>query len=78
MAFRDRLAKRKVYVDEKPVVIDANAMPEDILEAVRKNPQNYSLVTVDQAGNNQLVPSGQRIAPEDGQRFETNLTGYGG
>ena len=78
MTFRDRLRKRRVYVDEIPVEIDENAMPEDILEAVRKNPDNYQLTTVDQAGNNQLLPSGQRIATEDGQVFETNLAGYGG
>ena len=68
----------RIYVDDLPVQVAEEVTAAEILQAVGKNPQNYSLVTQDEQGNGQMVPSARRIKPVEGQPFEANLPAIGG
>ena len=68
----------RIFVDGAQVDVAEKVTAAEILQAVGKSPQNYSLVTVDEQGNGQMVPSARKIKPVDSQRFEANLPGIGG
>jgi len=68
----------RIYVDGAPVDVAEKVTAAVILQAGGKNHQNYSLVTQDEQGNGQMVPSARRIKPVDSQRFEANLPAIGG
>ena len=76
---RDSLRRKKrVIVDETPIEVDAETTSSDLIRASGRNPTTYSLITKDDLGEYQLIPSGRRITVKNNQRFETNLTGRGG
>jgi hypothetical protein len=77
--FRQDAPKRTtVYVDDVPVRVAEEVTGAELLRAAGKSPDNYSLVTQDEQGGSQLLPSSRRIKPVASQRFEANLPGIGG
>jgi hypothetical protein len=75
---QDAPKRTTVYVDDVPVRVAEEVTGAEVLQAAGKNHQNYSLVTQDEQGGSQLVPSDRRIKPVEGQPFEAGLPGVGG
>lgn len=77
MSFTDML-RRTVFVDDRQVETAESTTAADLIRSAGQKPDGRTLVQSNPDGTTELIPGGRRIKLRDGQRFETQLDGFGG